>query len=403
MMGTLDAVSRIDLSHLTVQRDGDEYTIGDPRISRFIRVPEPALYVIERADGTRTVRDIQEQILQERELDVDVLDFMTQLQALGLAADVAPAADKRAMSLVDRLAERIGALLFTGHAAWVYVSALAAVLLLFVLRPEFLPHYRDMFVLPVVGGNALFVSLIACLLIFLHECAHLLAARGVGVRARMRVNIRYIVIVAETEMTGLWGHAPAKRYFPYLAGMAWDCLLIATALLVQLATEPDSIANDCARLVILLLMLGILSQFMVFLRTDLYFVLGNATHSADLARSGRLFLRKLWRKDDDTREAWRRLPGTERRAAAWFGATYAIGIATMTVTLIIYSFPGGYTALSMAVRQISAYPVHSVPFWDGAVILLLAGARLLLYLKGARTAYRERRERRRQRLSHMGI
>lgn len=396
MMSTLDTASRIDLSHLTVQRDGDEYTIGDPRISRFIRVPEPALYVIERADGTRTVRDVQEQILQERELDIDVLDFVTQLQALGLAADASPIADMKPQTSGDRLAERIGAVLFTGGAAWVYVSALAVVLFLFALRPELLPHYRDMFVLPFAGGNALVISLIACLLIFLHECAHLLAARGVGVRARMRVNIRYIVIVAETEMTGLWGHAPAKRYFPYLAGMAWDCLLIATALLVQLATEPDSFVHDCAQLVVLLLVLGILSQFMVFLRTDLYFVLGNATHSADLARSGRLFLRKLWRKDDDTREAWRRLPVTERRAAAWFGATYAIGIAAMTFVMIIYSLPGGYTALSMAARQVSANPVLSVPFWDGAIILLLAGARLLLYVKGTRTAYRERRERRRR-------
>ncbi|MCR2805656.1 hypothetical protein [Paenibacillus soyae] len=392
-MSEWDASSRVDLSHLTVQRDGDEYTIGDPRIPRFIRVPEPAVYVIERADGTRTVLEVQELILRERELDVDVLDFVTQLQKLGLAAAAVPASETRTKSVNDRLVRRIGALFFTGSAAWVYVAALAAVILLFALRPELLPHYRDMFVLPYVGANALLVSVLACLLIFLHECAHLLAARGLGVPAHMRVSIRYIVIVAETEMTGLWGQPPAKRYFPYLAGMAWDTLLIAAALLVQLAVEPGSFAHDIARLVVLLLMLGILSQFMVFLRTDLYFVLGNATHSADLARSGRLFLRKLWRKDGDTIEAWRRLPVTERRAAAWFGAVYAIGIGAMTVSLLLYSLPGAYTAIQMAVRQVSETPSHSVPFWDGAIILFLAGARLLLYLKGARTAFRVRRER----------
>jgi putative peptide zinc metalloprotease protein len=208
-MSKLDANSTIRLSHLTVQREGEEYTIGDPRITKFIRVPEPAVFVIERSDGTRTIQEVQNQILQDTGLDIDVLDFVSSLKALGLASSDSTeyireheVAIQRSKAHI-RFAERLGATMFRNHAKWFYLLAIVGNLFLFSMKPGLLPHYRDMFVLPVIGGNALLVSLIACVLIFLHECAHLLSAFGAGVAARMRVNIRYIFVVAETEMTWL--------------------------------------------------------------------------------------------------------------------------------------------------------------------------------------------------------
>ncbi|QMV40670.1 PqqD family protein [Cohnella cholangitidis] len=395
-MKPFDSNSVVTLAHLTVQREGEEYTIGDPRIPRFIRVPEPAVFVIERCDGTSTVEEVREQILKDKGLEIDVLDFVSNLRAIGLVSEVAEreAAVSRRPKGIIRTAERLGAVMFRSHAKWFYLLVILAVIVLFWSRPGLLPHYADMFVLPVIGGNSLLVSLTACVLIFLHECAHLLAAFGAGVPARMRVNIRYIFVVAETDMTGLWGHEKAKRYFPYLAGMAWDSALMLIALLVQMGVAEGSFIYLFARLVVLLLALGILSQFMVFLRTDVYYVLGNYTHSPDLARSGKLFIRKLWRRNNETRAQWEGLPATEQNAAKWFGTAYFVGIASLTVVFVLFSVPGGYTALKSALSQVRNYSIQSIPFWDGAIILSLALFRLALYGKGAQTAIRDRKSKR---------
>jgi len=284
--------------------------------------------------------------------------------------------------------------MFRSHAKWFYMLVTGTVLFLFIQDHSLLPNYRDMIVLPVIGSNVLLLSLTSCLLIFLHECAHMLAAYGMGVHARMRVNLRYIFLVAETEMTGLWGHPKEKRYFPYLAGMALDACMILVALLVQLAAESGSLTYLVARMIVLILVLGLLSQFMIFLRTDLYYVLGNLTHSADLAQSGKLFIRKLWRRNPELRTQWVQLPVKERHAARWFGIVHFLGIAVMTFMFAVYSIPGAYIIFEQSIRQVTEYPIQSIPFWDGSIILSIAAVRLALYAMGIQTSLRDRRRKR---------
>ncbi len=384
----------IDLSHLTVQRDGEHYTIGDPVIPRFIRVPEPAVYIVELADGTRSVSEIKRTIAEEKGLDLDVADFASDLTRLGLLERSETDADRPRPRKRELLAAKLGAVLFRSHAKWPYLLALAAAIGLTLNDPGLFPRYRDMFVLPVIGTNSLLVSATACALIFLHECAHLLAAYGAGVSARMRLNIRFVFVVAETDMTGLWGKEKSRRYFPYLAGMAWDTAVLAAALLAQYVLPEGGFAHAMARLVALLILLGLLSQFMVFLRTDVYYVIGNATHSADLAGSGRLFLRKLWMRDDSTRAGWESLPRSERTAGRWFAAAYFAGIGTVAYLFVVYSVPAGIYAIMQAVGQVTGGSLDG-PFWDGAVLLSLAALRLALFVKGAGTALKDRRNRRR--------
>jgi hypothetical protein len=384
----------IDLSHLTVQRDGEHYTIGNPGIPRFIRVPEPAVFVVELADGTRTVAEIKRRIAEEKGLDLDVADFASDLAELGLLGRSSHDADRPRPKKRELLATRIGAALFRSHAKWAYLLALAAVIGMVLNDPDLFPSYRDMFVLPVIGTNSLLVSATACLLIFLHECAHLLAAYGAGVSARMRLNIRFVFVVAETDMTGLWGKEKSARYFPYLAGMAWDSAVLLAAMLAQSVLPEGGFAHAMARLIALLLLLGLLSQFMVFLRTDVYYVIGNAAHSADLAGSGRLFLCKLWKRDEAAHAGWASLPRSERTAGRWFAAAYFAGIGTVACLFIVYSIPAGYYAITQAIGQVTRGSLDG-PFWDGAVLLSLAALRLALYVIGAGTALKDRRNRKR--------
>ncbi|MDG0790993.1 hypothetical protein OMP38_09020 [Cohnella ginsengisoli] len=93
----------------------------------------------------------------------------------------------------------------------------AAVLTLFAVKPELLPYYKDMFVLKAVGMNAFAVICLTYFLIFLHELAHYFCSYSKGIKASIRLSRRFIFVVAETKMTGLWSK-PKKRAILPLSG-----------------------------------------------------------------------------------------------------------------------------------------------------------------------------------------
>src|SRR5205823_1988045 len=68
--------------------------------------------------------------------------------------------------------------------------------------------------------------------LYLHELAHLLAARACGVPARIRPGRRLWFIVAETDMTGIWLASKRQRYLAFLAGPLADVVSAAVLLVL---------------------------------------------------------------------------------------------------------------------------------------------------------------------------
>ena len=66
----------------------------------------------------------------------------------------------------------------------------------------------------------------------------------------------------------------------------------------------------------------------------------------------------------------------------------------MACLFIVYSIPAGYYAITQAIGQVTRGSLDG-PFWDGAVLLSLAALRLALYVIGAGTALKDRRNRKR--------
>ncbi|MDG0790992.1 hypothetical protein OMP38_09015 [Cohnella ginsengisoli] len=85
---SLSICSKVCLSHLSIQKEGNEYTIGDPNIPRFIRVPEAAVLAVKNADGLRSIEEIRTKLKRDNNVDVDVLDFFSKLLAIGFVKSV---------------------------------------------------------------------------------------------------------------------------------------------------------------------------------------------------------------------------------------------------------------------------------------------------------------------------
>jgi hypothetical protein len=117
--------------------------------------------------------------------------------------------------------------------------------------------------------------LIAWLLVLKHEWFHYLAALSLGVPAQIKIGSRYIFIVLETQSDAINLIEKGKRYRFYLAGMLGDLLIIVILLHINnlLALLDIKIDTRLINLCILQTVAGIIFQFDIFFKTDLYFVL----------------------------------------------------------------------------------------------------------------------------------
>jgi hypothetical protein len=243
-------------------------------------------------------------------------------------------------------------------------------------------------------GLSIIVSfVVSLLLLFAHEGAHALAAYRAGVPVRFRLNLRFVWLVAETDMSGLWALPRRARYVPFLAGMMWDSGLLAVTLIAEMCGHA---AAPVLRLVVLQLVFNLLWQFVIFLRTDMYFVAITATGSADLAGNARLALRYLtgFANDHQLRH-WRQLPRFEQRAARWFAPLLVVGTAAAAVSFALLRLPGMLTMTAATLHNLTSAPAFSPQFLDAAAAMGVTAVGTAAWLVGMRTVVGDWRQRRR--------
>ncbi|MFC1420636.1 DUF6879 family protein [Streptacidiphilus cavernicola] len=132
-------------------------------------------------------------------------------------------------------------------------------------------------------------------LLLLHECAHLAVARAVGVPGRIRFGTRLQFLVLQTDISGIEFAPRRQRLTAYLAGMGFNLATAAVAVLL-LAAGPvgdHSLTRRLLSILVLWSLLPLTFELMVFLRTDVYFVLQDLTRCRDLYGDGRAYARYL--------------------------------------------------------------------------------------------------------------
>ncbi|MFC5946366.1 hypothetical protein ACFPZ4_33675, partial [Micromonospora harpali] len=219
------------------------------------------------------------------------------------------------------------------------VTGAAAVTAL--LAPGVLPSHRDLLWSPhaslVLAGNAA----VAWSIVLLHELAHLLTARAHGVPGRLGLGTRLQFLVAQTDVSGIWAAPRSARLTVYLAGMAVNVVVASVAVLVHAAAAPGTVADRAAAGVLLLAVLPLPVQFLVFMRTDVYFVLQDVAGARNLYADGAAYAR-WW-----LRRAARRpgvdpslaLPARERRAVRWYALLLVVGTAACLAVAATVTVP----------------------------------------------------------------
>lgn len=382
----IDAASKLSFLPLSVTPDGEEFLVGHAESGTFVAMPAIGVWLLRELQSGLTLQEAAAKGA-EMGLELDVVDFAAALIEAGLA-DL----DQVKVPLpVDGLALTTGAAwarpLFTPLAWTLYALALLGSILLLLLRPAYIPVASDLFFHPNTGISLAVMGGLSWVLVGIHELCHGLAGRLAGAPVRFRLGRRLWIPVLETDLTGLWALPRRKRYGPFLAGMAWDSLVLAVALSLRLLSDQGYLRLVWPGLpaaIALHAMSGLLWQSLVFLRTDLYAVMVNLLGCRNLYRTTYLHLKgRLWRLLAREATELEQASERDRAVARWFGWLYLAGLLWATYFLLFYALPALARTLLWVWASLRG-PI-GLAFWlalpVGAMALLQLLWPLWLYLR----------------------
>jgi putative peptide zinc metalloprotease protein len=378
--------SRVRLRRLCERRDGDGWVIGRIETGDFIAVPEVAHRVIELLGEGRVIDDVAAKLRAETGTSFAVADFVAALDELGFIAAV----DDRVRADNPLLPPSLP-WLRPGHVRWlmhplapVVVAgfAVAAVVVL-ALHPALLPSYRVLVWSRRAGLVLAVNAAIAWTIILVHELAHLAAARAAGVPARITLSTRLQFLAAQTDVSGVWAAPRRTRMTVYLAGMSIDVCSAGICLLILGLADPRGLARHLLAVAVAETLLGLLAQFMVFMRTDIYFVLLDLTGCANLYADSSGFLRylggRLTRRvthaGGPNLDPSREYPAPQRHAVRLYSVVLLAGTAACLGVEFAVSLPA---LITLVVRAVSETGTTLTATADASVALaILLGFQIL--------------------------
>ncbi|WP_316775290.1 hypothetical protein [Streptomyces sasae] len=396
----IEPSTRVLLHDLGARRDRDEWIVGRMATRTFVALPAAGARAVELLGEGLSVGRTAEILCAETGEELDIPDFVRDLAALGFVARIGdhpvPDPEPPRASLPRLRPHHVRYALHPALPVLVGALLLAAVAVL-LHRPDLLPGYRDLLWSPHGSLVLLTGAAAGWTLLLAHELAHLVTARAAGVPGKMRLGTRLQFLVMQTDISGIELAPRRHRLTAYLAGIALNLSVASALLLVLAATDTATTTHRILAAALLLALLPLPFQFMVFTRTDLYFVLQDLTGCRNLYGDGLAYARYVFRRT--TRPPGRRggaadpstrLPPHERRAVRLYGVVLVAGTVVCLAFMAAVTLPADITLLVRAARGLG--PGHGLArIADSAAVLVTLGGVNVLWLV---TRWRNRRSRR---------
>jgi hypothetical protein len=384
--------SSVTLVPLSIVPDGEAYIVGNVDRDVFVALPETGVVAIKALVAGHSVAESAADAAAHAGEPVDVAAFVEGLIDVGLVVAVdglpvgtAPETDPSVVHPHASVTPSRMVLRLFSPLAWIVYGLLTCVSVgLFVARPYLWPSFDDVLFHPNIALSLVTMAVLSCILPAVHESAHCLAARAVGVRSRFTIGRRQYVPVFETDLSGLWSLPRRSRYSPFLAGMAFDVVILTACLVPRWAVsegwiELPSLLVAFLGAVVLRQVLGLAWQTMIFLRTDLYVVLVTALGCYQLQRVTQLTVRKWARRlrPDDRAELMTAHP-RDAQVARWFAPLTVVGLAGLYVYLVAFLIPGIVFVEQRVVTTLMTAPATGGAFWQALTVGLVISLQVLL-------------------------
>lgn len=227
-------------------------------------------------------------------------------------------------------------------------------------------------------------------LAFLHESFHVLAIQRLGLPSKLSISNRFTYVVFETQCNGLLSVHRNRRYLPFLAGMLLDLGVFCVLDLVASANRGVDGSFTLTGRICLALSFTVATrigwQFLLYLQTDLYYVLATALNCKDLHdASTAIFFNRIRRVLGRTTHLVDEDQWTERdrRVGQWYGALIMIGYAFAFGLIFSVSVPIMLTYLERSASGLLSDPWGG-RFWDSVLSVAIIAFSVVLPILLAR-------------------
>lgn len=322
----------MELRPLVIRPEDGEYVVGSLEVGEFVAVPDVGKRAIELLRDGRTLDEAGRQLGREFDARVPLADFVEQLCELGFVTSIdgipVEGGEPAFRPNLPRLRQHHVRWLFRPWLVVPYLAVLAWAAAVTARRPApgWLRYdtllWSDSVSLALVANFALFAGLAA-----LHEFAHLIAARSLGLPARVGLSTRLGTLAPVTDVRCLWAVAPKRRYRVYLAGMASDLMVISVAQLAGAHLPGLRAPMDALSLLAVLAMLG---QCQLYMRTDLYLVATTLARTKNLHNDALVYLLDRLRRVRDRRQG----TGTRPDPLAGLSARETLAVRRYAIVMV---------------------------------------------------------------------
>lgn len=365
---------------LTFVPEGEEVVVGRVDTGSYAVLPADGAALLERLAAGMSPEHAEDWYEAEYGEPVDMAEFLDTLAELGFVKE----GDAEPPSAAPVRWRRLGRAVFSPPVWFCYAAVVLAWVVVAIGHDDVRPDPSQFF----FTGSVLVVQVVITFgqlpLIFLHEAFHTLAGRRLGLPSRLGISNRYLYIVFETRMNGLLSVPRGKRYLPFLAGMVCDLVVLAVlGLTAHLTRTPDgslSVVGEIVMAFAFTVVMRVVWQFQLYLRTDLYYVFATALHCHDLHDASTALLRnRVWRLLRRPHKVVDegRWSEHDRAAGRWYGPFVAGGVVVMVLLTVMGSLPVvlGYSGIVAAHLGSGRFDLY---FWDSVLSLAVNAGQLAL-------------------------
>ncbi|MBR7838939.1 hypothetical protein KDL01_37070 [Actinospica durhamensis] len=397
----------IRLHRLSFVDEGDEVLIGRLETESYAVFPADAAAVVRKLDEGASAREAAAWYAQEYGEAADIDDLIETLYALefvreddGTRAGSGPGSESESGTDSPGPAPlrwtRLARALFSVPAWICYALLVGTGVTLAVRMPDLRPAVSHIFFCPSLIAVVFTIVFAQFPGIALHESFHVLAGRRLGLPARLSIGRRLYFLVAQTTLTGLMSVPRGKRILPFCAGLLADALYVNALMCVAALDQWLGGSLDLVGRVALALayttLLRMIWQFMVFMETDLYYVVATALYCPDLHRMTRGFikarLRRALRRPGPGLEDEASWSARERAIVRWYAPFVFLGGLVAVASMSIGTIPIFYGLFQRIYRAVVEGSPVNAAFWDATVVGLGTVAEvsmvLFMLIRGSR-------------------